>query len=149
MGWPRNATVTIADNDGTSATTQPPFVRLDAPQNGAQFAGPTNIVLRAYAQDPEDGYTLTVEFFEDSRSLGLGTFVPGRCVTCPYYELTWSNVPPGSYGVSAKVTDSGGFWFVFLTEHTNGSPSHNPPRGKTYFPPPNPTPQTATAYRAP
>src|SRR2546430_1621043 len=58
IGWPSNATVIIADNDGTG-TNDPPFVRLDAPQNGTQFAGPTNIVLRAYAQDPEDGYTLT------------------------------------------------------------------------------------------
>src|SRR5437899_3287777 len=63
IGWPSNATVTIADNDGTG-TNHPPFVRLDAPQNGEKFPGPTNIVLRAYAQDAEDGYDLTVEFFE-------------------------------------------------------------------------------------
>src|SRR5947207_7461984 len=94
IGWPSNATVRIADNDGTG-TNHPPFVRLDAPQNGQKFPGPTNIVLRAYAQDAEDGYDLTVEFFEfqfmkERKSLGFGTFVPGRCATCRYYELTWS-----------------------------------------------------------
>ena len=149
IGWPSNATVTIADNDGTSATNQPPFVRLDAPQNGAQFAGPTNIVLRAYAQDPEDGYTLTVEFFEDSRSLGLGTFVPGRCVTCPYYEVTWSNVPPGSYGVSAKVTDSGGLSSVSQTAQITVYQSNSPPGVNIYATDPIATEEPATTAHAP
>src|SRR5258706_821154 len=113
IGWPSNATVTIADNDGTG-TNHAPFVRLDTPQNGEKFPGPTNIVLRAYAQDPEDGYDLTVEFFEfqymlrERKSLGFGTFVPGRCATCPYYELIWSNVPPGTYNLTAIATDHDG-----------------------------------------
>ena len=89
---------------------QPPYVQINEPHNGDVFTAPTNIVLRAYAQDPEDSYSVTVEFVEGARSLGTGTFVPTRCAApyCPYFELTWSNVPPGSYTLTARTTDRAG-----------------------------------------
>jgi len=68
IGWPSNATVTIADNDGNTATNQPPSVQLNSPQNGELFVAPADIALRAFAQDPEDGFNVTVEFFEGSLS---------------------------------------------------------------------------------
>jgi len=105
-GVPSNAVVTIADNE--PATNHPPVVQLDLPRDGEVFVAPTNILLRARAQDVEDGFNLTVEFFEGANSLGLGTFVASRCVLCPYYALVWSNVPPGGYVITAKATDSGG-----------------------------------------
>src|SRR6266481_4060447 len=48
IGTPSNAVVVIADND--TGTNHPPFVRLNAPQNGAVFTAPVDIALRAYAQ---------------------------------------------------------------------------------------------------
>lgn len=149
IGWPSNATVRIADNDGNTSSNQPPFVRLDAPQDGAQFAAPTDVPLRAYAQDAEDGYTLTVEFFAGTRSLGFGTFVPSRCVTCPYYELVWSNVPPGSYGVSAKATDSGGLSSVSRTAQITVYDSNRPPGVNIFATDPIATEQPLTTAHAP
>jgi len=74
------------------------------------FAGPTDIRLVAYAQDREDGYKVTVEFFDGTNSLGFGTFVPSLCPApyCPNFSLTWSNVPPGKYTLTAKATDHNG-----------------------------------------
>src|SRR5439155_15223233 len=60
IGSPSNAVVTIADND-QNQTNQPPFVQLNSPSDGAQFTAPANVTLTAYAQDPEDGYNVTVE----------------------------------------------------------------------------------------
>src|SRR5260221_88333 len=51
IGWPSNATVTIADNDSNPGSNQPPFVQLNFPLDGEQFTAPANIELRAYAQD--------------------------------------------------------------------------------------------------
>src|SRR5207247_4211898 len=95
---------------GGTPTNHPPYVRLNQPMNGASFVAPTNIRLSAFAQDAEDGYTLKVEFFEGTNSLGLGTFVPSVCPTpfCPSYDLIWSNVSAGTYTLTAKATDSAG-----------------------------------------
>jgi len=102
------AVVTIADNDLVT-TNVPPEVHIVTPLDGATFVAPADIHLVAFAQDAEDGYFLKVEFFEGTNSLGVGTFNPTRCWPgCPNYVLTWSNVPPGEYLLSAKATDSGG-----------------------------------------
>jgi hypothetical protein len=109
VGTNDSATVTIHDVSQPPPNTGP-YVQLNEPQNGEVFTAPTNIVLRAYAQDREDGNDLRVEFFSGDQSLGFGTFVPTLCPApyCPYYQLTWSNVPPGSYVLIARATDSKG-----------------------------------------
>jgi hypothetical protein len=91
-------------------TNHPPLVQLNQPMEGAVFIAPASIALRAFAQDQEDSYDLRVEFFAGQTSLGQGTFVPTRCATpyCPYYELIWSNAPPGNYALTAKATDKAG-----------------------------------------
>jgi len=129
IGWPSNAMVIIADND-VVGTNHPPFVQLNAPQDGDVFTAPTGIALRAYAQDTEDGYNLNVEFFEGANSLGFGTFVATRCPPpyCPFYALTWSNAPPGEYTLTAKATDSGGASSVSNPAHITVSQSNRPPR---------------------
>ena len=87
-----------------------PQVRFINPQDGQIFVGPTDVRLVAYAQDPEDGYHVKVEFFEGTNSLGSGTFVPSLCPApyCPNFALTWSNLMAGSYTLSAVATDSAG-----------------------------------------
>jgi len=106
---PDTAFVIIADND-RAETNEAPFVRLNEPQNGEVFAASADVVVRAYAQDREDSSDLKVEFLEGTNSLGFGIFVPALCPApyCPYYQLTWSNVPPGDYVLTAVATDSGG-----------------------------------------
>jgi hypothetical protein len=106
IGPDSRAVAYIHDND--SETNHPPSVSMIAPHNGDVFVAPAGIRLVAFAQDAEDGYVLSVEFFEGTRSLGLGTFNPTRCAVCPNYSLTWSNVPPGDYALRAAVTDSKG-----------------------------------------
>jgi len=119
IGWPSNATVTIADNDSNPSSNQPPLVQLNSPQDMQHFVAPAEVELRAYAQDPEDAFNVTVEFFEGANSLGIGTFVPTKCASpyCPYFALTWSNVPAGSYVLTAKATDTGGASSISDPEH--------------------------------
>src|SRR6185503_7698605 len=107
IGPDNKAVAYIRDNDTTQSNV-PPTVRLISPQNGEVFTAPTNIALRANAQDREDGANLKVEFFAGAQSLGVGTFIPGVCPVCPFYALIWSNAPPGQYTLTAKATDSAG-----------------------------------------
>lgn len=109
IGDPGAAKAVIHDND-IASTNLPPTVRLISPQDGQIFAGPTDIHLVAYAQDPEDGFSVKVEFFEGTNSLGFGTFVPSLCPSpyCPNFSLLWSNVPPGTYTLTARATDQSG-----------------------------------------
>ncbi|HMJ64349.1 MAG TPA: PQQ-binding-like beta-propeller repeat protein, partial [Candidatus Binatia bacterium] len=133
IGPDNQATAYIRDND-SAPTNHPPFVQLNAPQSGDTFTAPANITLRAYAQDAEDGYTLTVEFFEGTRSLGFGTFVGARCAIpyCPYYELTWSNVPPGEYTLTAKATDSAGATSISNPARITVREANPPPGAKLW-----------------
>jgi hypothetical protein len=98
-------------------TNFPPIVRLISPPNGAIFRGPINLPLFAYAKD-FNGQVLSVEFFADTNSLGLGTGVCSDLRTntgilpiiCPtnLFTLVWSNAPVGTYILSAQATDDGG-----------------------------------------
>ena len=109
VGDPAQAQAVIHDND-FSPTNQPPTVRFISPPDGQVFAGPTDIRLVAYAQDPEDGFDIKVEFFEGTNSLGFGAFVPSLCPTplCANFELSWSNVVAGTYVLTAVATDGDG-----------------------------------------
>ena len=116
----------IRDNDSVP-TNHPPSVDLVSPRDGDVFPASADINLIAFAQDAEDHYTLKVEFFEDGHSLGFGTFFPGRCVVCPNYQLTWSNVPPGKYTLTAVATDSAGASTISLPVHITVSESNQLP----------------------
>src|SRR5262249_51551670 len=115
-----------ADSD-LIGTNQPPLVRLITPRDGDVFSAPTDILLRADATDREDGINLKVEFFEGSNSLGFGVFVPGRCPICPFFALTWSNVPAGDYVLTAKATDNDGASSVSDPVHVRVFESNLPP----------------------
>jgi hypothetical protein len=122
IGPDNRAVAYIHDNDPVG-TNFPPEVHLVTPRDGTTFVGPTNILLGADAFD-RDGSVTKVEFFQGDRSLGLAT---GPLRT-PFgmWLLTWSNVAPGHYAVTAHATDNVGATTVSapanITVVTNSSP---------------------------
>jgi hypothetical protein len=85
-----------------------PMVAITAPVNNATFSTPTDVVISAWAEDP-DGTIAKVEFFAGATLVGQATEPP--------YVTTWSSVPAGSYALSARATDNVGA--------TNVSPTVN------------------------
>ena len=81
------------------ANNTPPTVSLTTPANGASYTAPATITLAATAAD-SDGTIAKVEFFRGKKLIGASTAAP--------YGVTWSNVPAGSYSLTAKATDNGG-----------------------------------------
>lgn len=103
IGYPDGWGIPIFDND-LEGTNHPPYIELNSPQDGAGFKAPADVALRAYAYDMDDQFLVQVEFFEGTNRLGFGTF--GTDPYRPDFALTWSNVPPGRYTVTARATDS-------------------------------------------
>jgi hypothetical protein len=91
----------------TPPTNIPPVVKISEPLSGATFYAPANIGICADAFDV-DGYVATVEFFAGSESLGVRTNNPMSAGPRNPFCLLWSNVPPGSYTLTAVATDNGG-----------------------------------------
>jgi hypothetical protein len=82
-----------------AAPNKAPTVTLIAPTNGASFTAPATITLTANATD-SDGAVAKVDFYRGTTLIGTRTAVP--------YSITWSNVPAGSYSLTAKATDDRG-----------------------------------------
>jgi hypothetical protein len=105
-------TVKAIDNLGVAAASaavaitvtppnQPPSVSIASPANNAVFVAPAAIAMTATASDPDAGGSIAkVEFFQGATKLGESTAAP--------YQLTWSDVPAGSYALTAKATDNMG-----------------------------------------
>jgi hypothetical protein len=93
--WANGTTVTLR-----LIPTQPPFVSITSPMDGAVFTGLTNITITADATDP-DGTIRRVDFYNDSTAIGSATNYP--------YMMVWSN-PNGLTGLSliATATDNMG-----------------------------------------
>jgi hypothetical protein len=81
----------------TPAANQVPAVSLTAPANGATYSAPATITLSATASDA-DGSVTVVEFYRG------GTTLIGSDPTSPY-SVTWSDVPAGSYQLTAVARD--------------------------------------------
>ena len=77
-----------------------PVVSITAPANNAMFAGGSNITLAANAFEPDGGTIKQVEFFKGTASLGI-------CAGPPY-SMTWNNVVPGNYALTARATGDNG-----------------------------------------
>ncbi len=107
VGQPCEAVVFIRD---CPPGDLPPLVQLLRPPAGAVFLAPANINLLADTVDP-DGYVWKVEFFEGTNKIGeqrkLFIIPPTNGTHIPY-DMTWSNVPPGKYVLTARATDSAG-----------------------------------------
>lgn len=107
VGQPCEATVFIRD---CPPGNRPPLVQLVKPRPGAVFRAPANIDIVADTVDP-DGYAWKVEFFEGANKIGEESklfIVPPTNGTHIPYEMTWSNVPPGQYVLTARATDNEG-----------------------------------------
>ncbi|OGB95057.1 MAG: hypothetical protein A3G82_07580 [Burkholderiales bacterium RIFCSPLOWO2_12_FULL_67_210] len=91
-----SAAVAVAVN---APANQAPSVSLTAPAAGAQFTAPASITLTAEAAD-NDGAVASVAFYNGATLLGTDTSAP--------YSYSWSNVPAGSYQITARATDDGG-----------------------------------------
>jgi hypothetical protein len=115
-------TAKATDNDGASAvsapikvtvlpgpppTNHPPLVKISTPGSGTVFLAPADIPICASASD-SDGYVATVEFFAGDHSLGIRTNNPANAGPMNPFCLIWSNVPPGSYTLTAVATDNDG-----------------------------------------
>jgi hypothetical protein len=101
-----SARAIIQDNDPTP--NEPPLVELVRPTDGSVFLAPADITLVAAARDP-DGRVVTVEFFAGTNSLGIVTNRPDLLTkVLPEFALKWSNVPAGSYLLTAQATDNDG-----------------------------------------
>jgi RHS repeat-associated protein len=75
-----------------------PSVSITNPVNNSQFSVDVSIILKATAS-AASGLTITnVQFFQGSTSLGSVASAP--------YNLTWPNIPTGSYSLTAKASDS-------------------------------------------
>ena len=100
-------TARATDNNGAVTTSAAvsvvvdaaPTVSITSPANNAAFTAPASIAITATATD-SDGSIAKVEFFQGTTLLGTATFAP--------YTFTWSNVPAGSYSLTAKATDNQG-----------------------------------------
>ncbi len=130
VGQPAEAVVFIED---CVASNRPPLVRVMQPPSGAKFRAPANIHILTDTVDP-DGYVGKVEFFEGANKIGEQSkmfFVAPTNGTHIPYEMTWSNVPPGAYVLTAQATDSRG---------TVGLSAPVPITVVTYVPPPSTNP---------
>jgi len=81
------------------ASNSQPIVVLTNPVNGAVFSASENITLKATASDP-DGSITRMEFFGDDYLIGTDMSNP--------FSVVWSNVPAGTYALTARATDNVG-----------------------------------------
>lgn len=81
----------------TPPMTLPPVVSLIAPVSGSHYLAPASVVIEASASDP-DGSVAKVEFFQGAAKLGEDATAP--------YAFTWTNVPIGTYSLTARATDN-------------------------------------------
>jgi len=93
-----NVTITPA-NPPPPPPNQPPSIAVTSPAGGATFTAPATIALAASAGDT-DGTVGKVDFYANGTLLGTDTSDP--------YQLSWVNVPAGTYTVTAVATDDDG-----------------------------------------
>jgi hypothetical protein len=82
-----------------NAANQLPSVSLTGPANNATFTAGAPITLEASATD-SDGSVTRVEFFNGAAKLGEDATSP--------YSFSWSDVPEGTYSLTAVGTDDDG-----------------------------------------
>ncbi len=99
--------VVATDNEGDTTTSEIvpvtvnalPTVTLNQPAEGDVYTLPSDIDLRAVADD-DDGSVAKVAFYADSTLLGEVTASP--------FSMTWSDAVSGTYAITAVATDDRG-----------------------------------------
>ncbi len=93
------------------AQNTPPSCVITAPHNNAYFEQGTDVRIRVYASDLGGSYTegsvTKVEFFRDSVKLGETSEHSSDT-----YTYLWTEVPAGSYRITARATDNDTAVFV-------------------------------------
>src|SRR5215831_357668 len=117
-------------------------VSLTAPASGAVFQAGSTIALTASATASNKNHPIVkVEFFQGATLIGTDTTSP--------YSFSWTNVPAGSYSLTAKATDSTGATATSAarTIKVNAPPtvSLTAPANGTIFSPGSTIPLAATA----
>ncbi|HEU4796378.1 MAG TPA: LamG-like jellyroll fold domain-containing protein, partial [Pyrinomonadaceae bacterium] len=84
--------------DVPPVTNNAPSVSFTHPLNNTSFASGSSIVMDASASD-SDGSVTKVDFYQGTTLLGTDTSSP--------YTFVWTNLPAGSYSLTAKATDDG------------------------------------------
>ena len=84
-------------------TNRAPSVGLVKPLAGAVFVAPASVGLAASATDT-DGQIAKVEFFANGTLIGTVTSLGGSST----FDMTWSQVPAGSYSLTVVATDNQG-----------------------------------------
>ncbi len=74
-----------------------PTVSITSPANNATFTSPASIGIVADAADA-DGTVSKVDFYNGATLLGTATAAP--------YSFSWTGVTPGTYAITAQVTDN-------------------------------------------
>ena len=134
-------TAVAMDDDGASTTSaavnvtvnappnQAPAVSITSPTNGATYAEPASLTISATAND-SDGAVARVDFYAGTQLLGSATASP--------YSFTWSDVPAGTYSLTAIARDDDGAATTSAAVSITVSAT----------PPPPPPPPTSVAFTA-
>ncbi len=92
-------TTSSSINVTVGAPNNPPAVNITLPANNATFTAPANLTINASASD-SDGAISKVDFYQGSSLIGTATTSP--------YSVSWTNIPAGTYTLTAKATDNSG-----------------------------------------
>jgi RHS repeat-associated protein len=98
-------TAVVSDSLGQSKTSSaikvtvdaPPTVALTAPLTGSSYVGLATIALAADVAD-SDGTVAKVQFYRGGTLIATTTSAP--------YTANWTNAAPGTYSITARVTDN-------------------------------------------
>ena len=99
---PYSSAVLLKDNTVKGdeiKTNEPPIVSIISPKVNSNYDSPATVQLSASAED-EDGSISKVEFYNGSTLITTEKLIP--------YDWTWTNVPEGTYTITAKATDNSG-----------------------------------------
>jgi hypothetical protein len=102
-----NLTAKATDNNGGTTVSDTikitvntlPTIAISSPVDLAAFTAGTDLTIDVNATDL-DGTVAKVEFYQGSTLLGQSTTAP--------YNFTWTNLPVGTYALTAKATDNYG-----------------------------------------
>jgi hypothetical protein len=91
--------------DFTILRNEAPVGVVTSPAHGTNYNAPATIAITATASDPDGDAITKVDFVAYSSETGIINI--GTDTTAPY-EITWQNVPVGTFSIDAIPTDAKG-----------------------------------------